>query len=51
MRRVYLDSKILIAHFSTDKAEETKKKKVETAPAVFEQLKDVPLCTSLWAIT
>lgn len=51
MRRIYLDSNILIAHFSTDKAEETKKKMVETALAVFQRLKDIQLCTSLWAIT
>lgn len=51
MRRIYLDNKILIAHFSVDKAEEAKKKLVENAPAVFAQLKDVQLCTSTWAIT
>jgi predicted nucleic acid-binding protein len=51
MRRIYLDSNVFIAHFSTDKSEETKKKMVETALAVFQQLKDVQLCTSLWAIT
>ena len=51
MRRIYLDSNILIAHFSIDKAEETKKKMVETALTVFQQLKDLQLCTSLWAIT
>jgi predicted nucleic acid-binding protein len=51
MRRIYLNSNILIAHFSTDKAEEPKKKMVETALAVFQQLKDIQLCTSLWAVT
>lgn len=51
MRRIYLDSNILIAHFSIDKAEESKRKMVETALTVFRQLKDVQLCTSLWAIT
>jgi predicted nucleic acid-binding protein len=51
MRRIYLDSNILIAHFSTDKAEESKKKLVETAFSVFRQLKDVQLCTSHWAVT
>ena len=34
-----------------DKAEEAKKKLVENALAVFAQLKDVQLCTSIWAIT
>lgn len=51
MRRIYLDSNILIVHFSIDKAEESKRKMVETALTVFRQLKDVQLCTSLWAIT
>ena|ERR1700691_2727213 len=51
MKRIYLDSNILIAHFSVDKAEEAKKKLVENALAVFAQLKDVQLCTSIWAIT
>jgi predicted nucleic acid-binding protein len=51
MKRIYLDSNILIAHYSTDKAEESKKKMVENALAVFAELKDVQLCTSMWAIT
>ena len=51
MNRVYLDSNILIAYFSTDKTEETKKRSVEAALAVFAQLKDAQLCTSMWAIT
>ncbi len=51
MRRIYLDSNILIAHYSTDKAEESKKKMVENALAVFAELKDVQLCTSMWAAT
>lgn len=51
MRRVYLDSNILIAHYSQDKAEETKQKMVENALSVFAQLRDVELCTSMWSIT
>ena len=51
MRRIYIDSNILIAYFSTDKAEESKKKMVENALAVFAELKDVQLCTSMWAAT
>jgi hypothetical protein len=51
MKRIYLDSNVLIAHFSVDKAEEAKKKLVENALEVFAQLKDVQLCTSIWAIT
>ena len=51
MRQIYLDSNILIAHYSLDKAEETKKTMVEKALDVFAELKDVQLCTSIWAIT
>lgn|SRR5208282_781196 len=51
MRRIYLDSNILIAHYSTDKPEEIKKALVANALAVFAQLRDVQLCTSVWAIT
>jgi len=51
MKRIYLDSNILIAYHSTDKAEEPNKKMVENALAVFAQLKDIQLCTSMWAIT
>ncbi len=35
MKRIYLDSNILIAHYSTDKAEESKKKMVEKVPSRF----------------
>ena len=51
MKRIYLDSNILIAYFSTDRAEETKNELVSEALAVFAQLKDLQLCTSIWAIT
>ena len=51
MKYIYLDSNILIAHYSLDKAEETKKRMVENALAVFAQLKEVKLCTSMWAVT
>jgi predicted nucleic acid-binding protein len=51
MKRIYLDSNILISYFSTDRAEETKNKLVSEALAVFAQLKDLQLCTSIWAIT
>ncbi len=51
MKRIYLDSNILIAHFATDKSEEAKTKLVENALAVFSQLKDAQLCTSMWAVT
>lgn len=51
MRQIYLDSNVLIAHYSPDKAEETKKKMVENALDVFAELEDVQLCTSMWAVT
>jgi predicted nucleic acid-binding protein len=51
MNRIYLDSNILIAYYSDDKSEETKKKLVDSALLVFYQLKDVRLCTSMWALT
>ncbi len=51
MRRIYLDSNVLIAYYAVDKAEEAKKRLVENALAVFTQLKDVQLCTSMWAVT
>lgn len=51
MKRIYLDSNVLIAYYSADKAEEPKKKAVEEAFAVFADLKDVQLCTSMWAVT
>jgi predicted nucleic acid-binding protein len=51
MRRIYLDSNILISHFSKDKAEETKRHMVGNALSVFADLRDVQLCSSMWAIT
>ncbi len=51
MKRIYLDSNILIAHYSADRAEEAKKLLLDNALASFDQLKDVQLCTSVWAIT
>lgn len=51
MKRIYLDSNVLIAYHSQDKAEEPKKRMVEDALDAFAQLKDAQLCTSMWAIT
>lgn len=51
MKRIYLDSNILIAHYSIDKEEESKKRMVGNALAVFAELKDIQLCTSMWAVT
>jgi predicted nucleic acid-binding protein len=51
MKRIYLDSNVLIAHYALDKAEDAKKKDVENALAIFAHTKDVHLCTSMWAVT
>jgi predicted nucleic acid-binding protein len=50
MKRVYLDSNILIAFYATDSDEEGKKKQVESAFSTFAKLKDSQLCTSMWAM-
>jgi predicted nucleic acid-binding protein len=51
MKRVYVDSNVLIAYYSVDKSEDPKRKMVENALDVFSQLKDVQLCTSMWSVT
>lgn len=51
MKRIYLDTNILVAYYSGDKAEETKKMMVENTLDVFARLKDIRLCTSTWAVT
>lgn len=51
MKRIYLDSNVLIALYSVDKAEEVNRALVQKALDVFTQLKDVQLCTSMWAVT
>jgi len=51
MRRVYLDSNVLVALHATDKAEESKRAIAENALHVFAQVQDLQLCTSMWAIT
>jgi predicted nucleic acid-binding protein len=51
MKRIYLDSNVLIAYFAVDKAEEEKKQWVEAALKELARLKDVQLCTSVWAVT
>lgn len=51
MKRIYLDSNVLIAYYSQDVPEKPKTKMVEDALSVFEELKDVQLCTSMWAVT
>ena len=49
MKRLYLDSNILIAYYAVDKPEETKKQLVENALEVFAHLKEYQLLTSMWA--
>lgn len=51
MKKIYLDSNIFIAYYSTDKTEESKRELVKNTLSVFSQLKDIQLCTSVWAIT
>jgi len=51
MKRIYLDSNILIAFYSADPAEESKNNLVCKALDVFAELKDTQLCTSMWAVT
>jgi len=51
MKRIYLDSNVLIAYYCSDKAEESKRKMVIDALAVFPQFRDTHLCTSMWAVT
>ena len=51
MKRIYLDSNVLIAYYCSDKAEESKRKMVIDALAVFPQIRDTHLCTSMWAVT
>ncbi len=51
MKRIYFDSNVLIAYYCLDKAEESKRKMVIDALAVFHHFKHTHLCTSMWAIT
>jgi predicted nucleic-acid-binding protein len=51
MRRIYLDSNVLVALYSTDKAEEVRRGMVENVLTVLAQFKELQLCTSIWAIT
>jgi predicted nucleic acid-binding protein len=51
MRSIYLDSNILIAHYSSGRSEEFKKIMVQRALDVFSSARDVWLCTSVWAVT
>ena len=50
MKSVYLDTNILVAYYSKDRAEKDKKKMVYKALRVFAESKDVNLYSSMWAI-
>ena len=50
MKRIYVDANVLVAYFASDRAEEAKKKLVQNDLGVFTQLKDMRLCTSMWAV-
>lgn len=49
--KIYLDSCTLIAYFSPHEEEKEKKKEINAALLILEQLKDVELCVSHWAIS
>jgi predicted nucleic acid-binding protein len=51
MTLIYLDTNVLVAYYATDPSEREKKELVEKALAVFDQLADVELCTSQWAVS
>lgn len=51
MNQIYLDSNILIAYYATDQSEQSKKDMVLNALKTFDQLQDVQLCTSMWAVS
>jgi len=51
MKRIYLDSNILIAYYAKDKQELEKKKMVKRALNIFANSPNVKLCTSMWAIS
>jgi len=51
MRRVYLDSNILIAHFSPDGSEDEKRQLVASALQSFSNARKIELYTSMWAVT
>jgi predicted nucleic acid-binding protein len=51
MHRLYLDSCILIAYFSTVARESSKKELVKTCLKIFSNLADFQLCTSHWTLT
>jgi predicted nucleic acid-binding protein len=51
VRSIYLDSNILIAYYSNDRIERSKKQMVQTALEVFFNARDAFLCTSNWAVT
>jgi len=51
MKRIYVDSNVLIALFSTDLHESANRKLAENAVDAFAQVRNAQLWTSMWAIT
>ncbi|MFA5652025.1 MAG: PIN domain-containing protein [Candidatus Paceibacterota bacterium] len=51
MKKIYLDTNILVSYFSGAISNKDQKKDVTEAFEVFTQLKDVELWTSMWTIT
>jgi predicted nucleic acid-binding protein len=51
MDKIYLDSCVLIAYFSSHKEEKEKKKLVKKALDLLEDVPQIQLCTSDWTIT
>lgn len=50
MKRIYLDSNILIAYYAKDKKEQTKKKMTSKALGILANSSDAKLCVSMWTI-
>jgi predicted nucleic acid-binding protein len=51
MKRIYLDTNILVVYYSNAESNKEQKKFVLDALSVFSQLNDVELWTSMWAVT
>jgi predicted nucleic acid-binding protein len=50
MKQIYLDSCILIAHYSKHKEEKEKKKEVKRILNIFKEIEDIELVISNWTI-
>ncbi len=49
--RIYLDSCVLIAFFSTHEEEKENKKEINSVLSIMEEIKDIELCISHWTIS